>query len=156
MQNTTETKAAKPATKAARNAKPKATAKPAAKPAKPAANAQREADKARCAANAKIVQPHYDGPSLATHRTVPPKLAEALARVATPIQRAKSATVRDDSALVLCLSHSDDSGTFCPVASTADLGTLSRLASLGFLAVAGQRIKLTETGLSRAKLLAKR
>ena len=129
------------------------TIKAAAKPsASDAANAMRE----RCLANRAIVAPHYNGASLATHRTVAPKLADALARVADPIQRAKSATARDDSALALAFKHSDKAGTFCPVAATADLGALSRLASLGLLTVAGERIAITPTGLSRAKLIAKR
>lgn len=127
--------------------------KPAAKPsASDNANANRE----RCLANRAIVVPHYNGASLATHRSAPPKLADALARVADPIQRAKSATPRDESALALAFKHSDAAGTFCPVAATADLGALSRLASLGHLAVSGQRIALTPSGLSLAKLIAKR
>lgn len=142
---------AKPASKPAAKRQPRK----AAKPAKPAADERRNAERERCKANAAIVAPHYNGPSLATHRSVAPKLAEALARVREPIQRAKSATVRDDSALVLCLSHADDKRSFDPTLATSDLGTLSRLASLGFLTVAGQRVQLTETGFSRAKLLSK-
>lgn len=139
--------AASPEPKAKRTRKPRA-----AKPSKPQAPADKAtADKLRCTANAAIVQPHYNGPSLATHRSVPPKLAEALARIATPIQRAKSATPRDESAAVLCLKHADASGAFDPVQATSDLGTLSRLASLGYLTVSGNKAKLTKTGLDFAR-----
>lgn len=145
MPNTTKAKAArKPAT-------PKA-----AKPAKPSNVDLRAAERERCIANRATVAPHYNGASLVSHASRAPKLADALQRVANPVQRAKSATPRDESALALALSHADGNGTFCPVAATADLGALSRLASLGFLAVAGERIKLTETGLSTARLIAKR
>lgn len=136
--------------------KPAKPAKPAKAVAKPAPDALRNADRDRCQANRAIVAPHYNGASLVSHNTVPPKLADALARVANPIQRAKSATVRDESALMLARKHCDKSGTFCPVAATADLGALSRLASLGFLAVSGNRIALTKAGASRAALIAKR
>ena len=146
----TNTKAAKPAAaKAAKAAKPVTVATPA---KADAANETRE----RCLANRAIVAPHYNGPSLTSHASRAPKLADALARVANPIQRAKSPTTRDESALALALSHADADGTFCPVAATADLGALSRLASLGFLAVAGNRVALTETGLTLARTVAKR
>ena len=139
-----------------RTTKP-AIAAAAVKPAaKPSASAQRDASRERCLANAAIVKPHYNGASLVTHASVAPKLADALARVSSPIQRAKSATPRDESALALAFKHSDASNTFCPVAATADIGALSRLASLGHLAVSGQRIALTATGLSLAKRIAKR
>lgn len=161
MQATNETKAVAVANVA--NAKPtKAAAKPrnvkaAAKPSKPASSdAARNAERERCAANAAIVRPHYSGPSLATHRSRAPRLADALQRIASPIQCAKSATVRDDSGLLLCFKHSGADGTFNPCDATADLGMLSRIASLGFISTDGKTAKLTASGLSRAKLLAKR
>lgn len=126
-------------------------AKPSAKPAPVAADSKRDADKLRALANRAIVAPHYNGPSLTSHSSTPPKLADALARVANPVQRAKTATQRDDSALALAYKHSDKAGTFCPVAATADLGALSRLASLGYLTVRGNRIALTKTGAERAR-----
>lgn len=141
----------------------RATRKPAAaKPAvavaapAPAKLSERDATRERAIANRAIVAAHYNGASLTSHASRAPKLADALARVANPVQRAKSATARDESALALALSHADENGTFCPVAATADLGALSRLASLGFLSVAGERIALTETGLSLARTVAKR
>jgi hypothetical protein len=147
----------KKATKPATAKQPKA-----AKPATPVANVsntkaeQRSAERERALANRAIVAPHYSGASPVSHAARSPKLADALARVANPVQRAKSATTRDESALALALAHADSNGTFCPVAATADLGALSRLASLGFLTVAGERIALTETGLSLARTVAKR
>lgn len=137
--------------KAKRTRKPKA-AKPS-KPAEPKANADRE----RCLANRAIVAPHYSGASPTSHATRPPKLTDALQRIATPVQRAKSATTRDESALALCLAHADKSGTFCPVAATADLGALSRLASLGLIATSGTaRARLTKAGRDLANIVAKR
>jgi hypothetical protein len=149
MRNTS--KAAKPA--AAKAAKPVA-AKPAivATPAKAdATNETRE----RCIANRQHVQPYYGGASPVSHASRAPKLAEALARVATPVQRAKSATERDCSALVLAAKHCDGNDTFCPVAATADLGALSRLASLSLLTVDGNRVKLTKAGRDLANLTLK-
>lgn len=143
--------AAKPA-KRARKAK-------AAKPAKPAATGadKQSANRDRCLANAAIVKPHYSGPSLATHRSAPPQLAAALQRIASPVQCAKSATPRDESGIALCARHADKAGTFCPVAATADLGVLSRLASLGLIAVSGdKRARLTKAGRDLAAIVAKR
>lgn len=131
-------------------------AKPEAEAPKADAKPEADAERARAAANRATVAKHYNGPSLASHASRAPKLAEALARVANPVQRAKSASTRDESGLALALAHADDNGTFCPVAGTFDLGVLSRLASLGHIAVAGDRIKLTETGLSLARTVAKR
>lgn len=154
--------AAKPSKPTRKTAKAKAAAKqakakPAAKLAKPnKAEAARNAERERCLANAAIVRPHYSGPSLATHASRAPKLADALARIAKPIQRAKNPTERDESGLLLCFRHADANGCFDPVAATADLGMLSRIASLGFIVRDGQRAKLTADGISRAKLLAKR
>lgn len=152
----TATVATMPAAKPVK-AKAKRTSKPkAAKPSKPATTDKLSAERDRCHANRAIVEPHYNGASLATHRSRAPKLADALARIADPIQRAKSPTKRDESALALCLARADRSGTFCPVDATSDLGTLSRLASLGFLTVAGQRAKLTKAGAELARNVAKR
>jgi hypothetical protein len=145
-------------TKAARKPNAAKAAKPvkAAAPAKPNAADQRNAERERALANRAIVAPHYNGPSLASHASRAPKLADALARIANPVQRAKSATVRDESAAVLCAKHADANGFFCPVAATADLGTLSRLASLGHLTVTDGKAQLTETGRALAATVAKR
>jgi hypothetical protein len=142
--------------------KPEATAKPkrtrakpeAAKPATPAD--KRDAERERALANRAHIARHYAGPSAASHGARAPKLAEALARVASPVQRAKSASERDESGLALALKHADKAGTFCPVSATFDLGVLSRLASLGHITVAGDRLALTKTGLSLARIVTKR
>ena len=126
------------------------------KPEAEAATSARDAERARAAANRATVAKHYNGPSLASHASRAPKLAEALARIATPIQRAKSASKRDESGLALALAHADANGTFCPVAGTFDLGVLSRLASLGYIVVSGERAKLTETGLALARNVARK
>lgn len=158
MQTTNETNGqpSNETTVAPKPAKAKRTRR-VAKPAKPQTPAdKRTADRERALANVAITRPHYAGPSQASHRSGPPKLSEALARIAKPIQHAKSATERDESALVLCLKHADGNGAFDPVAATSDLGTLSRLASLGFLVVAGNKAKLTKTGLETARNVSKR
>lgn len=140
-------------------AKPaKAARKPrVAKPAKPQAPADKAtAERERAQANQAITRVHYSGASQASHATRAPKLADALSRIANPIQRAKSATERDESAAVLCLKHADASGSFDPIAATSDLGTLSRLASLGFLTVNGNKAQLTKTGIALARNVSKR
>jgi hypothetical protein len=82
----------------------------------------------------------YAGASSAAHSKLPPKLADALARVASPVQRAKSLSERDTAALALAACLADASGAFCPTLGAFDLGILSRLASLGLLSVTGERI----------------
>lgn len=126
-------------------AQPQPEAQPEAAPSKA------DADAARAAANRATVAKHYNGPSLAAHAKRPPALAEALARVATPVQRAKSASTRDCSGLALAETLADANGTFCPVSGTFDLGVLSRLASLGYLTVAGERIKLSDAARELAR-----
>lgn len=140
------------------SAKPaKAPRGKAAKPAAPATPADKAtAERERCLANLAIVRPHYAGPSAATHRSRAPRLADALQRIASPIQCAKSATPRDDSGLLLCAKYADASGAFDPTLATADLGMLSRIASLGFIEIRNGKAALTATGSSRAKLLAKK
>lgn len=100
----------------------------------------------RAAANRAFTAKHYAGPSQASHAKREPKLADALARVANPVQRAKACSVRDESGLLLAVSVADAAGTFCPLAGTFDLGVLSRLASLGFLTVSGERIAISKAG----------
>ncbi len=111
---------------------------------------------ARAAANRAFTAKHYSGPSQASHAKRAPKLAEALARVATPIQRAKACSTRDESGLLLAVSKADSNGTFCPLTGTFDLGVLSRLASLGFLTVAGDRIAISKAGRDLAANLARK
>lgn len=126
--------------------------KPAASPdaGKPEADASAESEAdataARAAANRAFTARHYSGPSQASHARRAPKLAEALARVASPVQRAKACSTRDESGLLLADSLADANGTFCPLAGTFDLGVLSRLASLGYLSVSGERIAISKAG----------
>jgi hypothetical protein len=100
----------------------------------------------RAAANRAFTAKHYAGPSQASHAKRAPKLADALARVANPVQRAKACSTRDESGLLLADSLADANGTFCPLAGTFDLGVLSRLASLSYLTVAGERIAISKAG----------
>lgn len=109
-------------------------------------NSDGEAVAQRAAANRAFTAQHYNGPSQASHARREPKLADALARVASPVQRAKACSTRDESGLMLAASIADKAGTFCPLAGTFDLGVLSRLASLGFLTVAGDRIAISKAG----------
>lgn len=131
--------------------------KPVAQPEpEPAVNVNSDGVAERAAANRATTSRHYSGPSQASHARREPKLADALARVANPVQRAKACSVRDESGLILAASHADDAGTFCPLAGTFDLGVLSRLASLGFLTVAGDRIAISKAGRDLAANLARK
>ena len=75
-----------------------------------------------------------------------------------PVQRAANgASPRDESLLSLIASRSDaKTGAFDPVAIVADLGVISRLASLGYITMRGDACTLTDTGAERARLVAKR
>jgi hypothetical protein len=130
--------------------------KPAASPSAATDETDANAEAARAAANRAFTMRHYSGPSQASHSKRAPKLSDALSHVANPIQRAKNCSERDESALLLGASLADASGTFCPLAGTFDLGVLSRLASLGHLAVAGNRIALTKSGRELAANLARK
>lgn len=92
----------------------------------------------------------YNGPSLAIHgANRNPKLQACIDRVAAPIQRAASATVRDLSALAAAKAHLiGETDTFEPNTYGADLGTLSRIASLGLIATDGTAIFVTALGKS--------
>jgi hypothetical protein len=141
--------------------KPKAKrAKPEPKPeAKPETSAdKRDAERERAQANAAFVRAHYAGPSAASHSARAPKLHDAIERVANPIQRAKSASVRDESGLLLAAKHANGSHDFDPCAATFDLGVLSRLASLGMLSVSpvAGRIRITKAGRDLAANLARK
>jgi hypothetical protein len=125
--------------------KPVASPEPEA-PAADAKQSEADATAARAAANRAFTASHYAGPSQASHAKRAPKLSEALARVANPVQRAKACSTRDESGLLLATSLADGNGTFCPLAGTFDLGVLSRLASLGYLSVAGDRIAISKAG----------
>lgn len=150
--------ASKPAASTpAANVSTKPAANAAAKPSKPAA-ANTRADRIA------ILQQHrttaaavYNGPSLTVHHSASPKLAACLSRIAAPTMRTDNATVRDESLLrVIGASNGNKPAAFDPVTLGCDLGGLSRLASLGFIATDGKTATLTATGAERAALVAKR
>ena len=117
-----------------------------------AEQAQREAT---CGAARSIARTHYNGASLAVRTGVKARtLATFLAIVTIPRQCAASETERDASALHVAAKHCDADHTFDPTSYAADLGAISRLASLGYLAVRGERIALTASGQARAKAIA--
>ena len=110
--------------------------------------------------------PLYDGQSLSVHRSDKIPAGQAyLDRVASPVQKAKSATSRDDSALLTYYDHlttyhnGDYLSGFNPDRFGADLGALSRNASLNRVTLSDdkQHIVLTPLGISLARtLVAKR
>jgi hypothetical protein len=119
----------------------------------------------RKAAATLSVLPLYDGESLAVHRSDKIPASQAyLDRVASPVQKAKSATARDDSALLSYYDHlttyraGDYSAGFNPDSFGADLGALSRNASLHRVALSDdkQHIVLTPLGISQARNLVAR
>lgn len=145
----TSTKAAKASTAIVPVAADKAPSE--ATQAKQAATAKRNETFSAARAFASTL---YAGASTAVHasnRTKP--LALYLAHVAKPVQKAASETDRDASALAVAFKHCDKANTFNPTEYGADLGAISRLSSLGFLAVAGERIGLTTAGLTRARAI---
>lgn len=125
---------------------------------KPDPATERERNRERAKANAAFTARHYAGPSQASHRSGPPKLSEAIERVRNPIQRAKSATPRDESGLMLAAKLANGNGDFDPCAGTFDLGALSRLASLNLLSVSpvAGRIRITKAGRELAANLARK
>ena len=118
----------------------------------------RDAERERAQANRAFTFKHYNGASAASHAGRAPKLNDAIERVRNPIQRAKSASTRDESGILLAAKHANASGVFCPLAATFDLGVLSRLASLKLITVAasGDKLQLTKAGRDLATNLAKR
>lgn len=128
----------------------KAVAKPAV-PANAAARSERQAltDTARVTAR-KL----YSGSSLVVHAHRAPKLADCIARIKNPVMPANSATVRDQSLLLLIAGTTGfKAGSFDPTAPglNCDLGVISRLASLSFLSAPGDKPTLTERGAEYAR-----
>jgi hypothetical protein len=73
-------------------------------------------------------------------------------RIVTPVQRAKSETERDLRGLLDIADRADATGLFSPIAPwPLDLGLVSRLASLGYLAWHADRdvFAITSVGLQR-------
>lgn len=104
----------------------------------------------------------YAGQSLSVHRSdKQPAAAAYLERVAKPVQLAKSATSRDDSALLSYYDHlttyfgGDYLSGFNPDRFGADLGALSRAASLNRVTLTDDKlhVQLTPLGISQARNL---
>lgn len=138
------------------------SAKPAPKPAAP--KPSNPADKAKqreAEARVKLigelrtsVATLYNGPSLAV-RSNPKRLAISVYTelLAAPKHRTTldRVSVRDESALALIIKRGDKTGGFDPVSLNIDAGIFSRLASVGFIAKAGDGFTLTGGGLSHAR-----
>lgn len=149
----TKTEPNMPAIKAARKASPAKAAKAvpvvAAVAAKPA-NAHEAFIASRDAAQA-LATPVYNGLSLAVHRSAKrPKLADYIARIGSPVQCASSATTRDLSALAVIKSATGNKpgAAFDPASYGADIGTISRLASLKLIGLSDGKPVLTALGAS--------
>lgn len=142
-------------------AKPAATVKPvAAVAAKPVIAASgTKPDRVAIAAECRAyVAKLYSGASLTVHHRKPCTLSAYTSHIATPVHVCGSsgASQRDHSLLALIASKADASGAFDPVAILADLGVISRLASVHYLAMRGDTPVLTDLGAERARLIAKR
>lgn len=128
----------------------------AAKPAKPDYAVQREQRIALISEARNAVAAFYNGASLTVHKSKAPKLSDCIARIEMPVQRAANgASERDESLLIRLVSVCDSDGrTFDPSQPNiaADLGVLSRLASLGYIGVAASTGLpfVTDTGAERA------
>ena len=138
-------------------AKP-ATSKPVAAAAKPVAADNKPDRAAIVSACREHVAKLYNGASLSVHSRKPCTAAAYASHITKPVQRAANgASPRDESLLSLIASRSDaKTGAFDPVAIVADLGVISRLASLGYITMRGDACTLTDTGAERARLVAKR
>jgi len=130
--------------------------------AKPAAGDVR-AERAMLTATARAYCARlYNGPSLAVHTVKPATLNECIAVITTPRHRcgARGALPRDESLLMLCASELAADGSFDPSTHRipADIGVLSRLASIGYIAIAASTGMpfITERGAERVRLVAKR
>jgi hypothetical protein len=148
-------------TKAASNkpAKAAATVKPvaavAAKPAKPDATNDRAERVALIGEARKAVAATYNGASLAVHSSRTPKLADCIARIAQPVQQAANGASDRDHSLLLRIASQAKAGAFDPSspAIAADLGVISRLASLKYIATDGKACTITASGAERVALL---
>lgn len=149
--------------KTAKAAKP-ATVKPviaavAAKPVQAAAGTVKPDRSAIIDACRTHVAALYNGASLTVHAKRAAPLAAYLAVIKSPNHKCgpSGASTRDESLLSLIASKSDaKTHAFDPVALFADIGVISRLASIGFIAVSGDTVTLTDRGAERARLVAKR
>jgi hypothetical protein len=134
------------------------TAAPAA-PAKPSLADQRAERQALTDAAREHVAAFYNGASLTVHKHKAPKLADAIARIASPTHKiGGAASPRDESLLTLLAAHSDSNGAFDPSspAISADLGVLSRLSSGGYITTDGVACTITDRGAEYARNIIKR
>ena len=135
----------------------------------PAPAAPIVADKAadRAARQALTAEAHlfvsalYDGASKPVHRTKPGKLAAYIARIQHPGHACGDAgpSTRDHALLMRIATVADKAGAAfnpCDAAIAADLGVVSRLASVAYIATDGETVTLTEAGAERIRLLRKR
>jgi hypothetical protein len=109
----------------------------------------------------------YPGASLAVHRSdKQPADSTYLARVASPVQKIgpNGPTARDNSFILAVYDYLSNyfganySVGFNPANFGADLGTTSRAASVGYLALTsdGNDIILTDSGIERGALLSRK
>jgi hypothetical protein len=138
----------------------KAAKASAAKPVKPATPANAEAPAAsRFDAHRTTAKAFYSGDSLTVHSRKPGKAAAYLDRIRNNTHSTSVATARDESLLAV-IHRNNNAGAFDPVALGADLGVISRLASLGYITVRGTGENatpaLTNTGAERARIVANR
>lgn len=146
----------------AKAAHDKANAKPE-KPSKPAAgspNADTATDREALINELRAsVAALYNGPSLAV-RSNPKRVAASVYAdlFAAPKHRTTLAklSIRDESALFLCLKRGDKRGGFDPVNLNLDSGIFSRLASVGFIVRDGDGFALSADALAHARKAAKR
>lgn len=158
MRNSSKAKAATKARKPVAAIVPVVTANVSsavAKPAKPDAVAARAERQLLTDAARHAVAVVYNGPSLAVHRAKPGKHAVYVARVQNPGHRTDTVSKRDESLLALIASNADKSGTFDPTAANinADLGIISRLASLGLITTDGTVISATDKAISLGRAI---
>jgi hypothetical protein len=109
-------------------------------------------DRTRLAAS-RAVAKTYRGESLPVHPRKLPSLAKCIARIRRPNQRATKASLRDLSLLCLIAQESLSSGLFDPSSEriAADIGVISRLASLYLIETDGVACFLNARGRTAAE-----
>lgn len=129
--------------------------------AKPDKSADRLARQLATAESHAFVSKLYGGASMPVHRSAPGKLARYISRIQQP-GHACTETSDRDHALLRRIGDavpgiSKAGGAFDPCAANiaADLGVISRLASVGYVATDGATVTLTATGATRLRLVSK-
>lgn len=159
-------KAAKPATtKAVKPVKAKAVAATEAvviaAPVKPSHADARAERQALINTALAFVSNLYSGASMPVHTSRTPKLADCIARIQQPRHVAGAGGASDrDHALLLRLASVADAGSlaFDPSSPNvaADIGVLSRLASVGYITTDGTECTITKAGAERVSFLTNR